>query len=177
VPVSPICRRFTRSLLPNDSAVIFKDRQRHNRAYPRRLIDCRGSVAAEFAIAAPAVIVIAVGIADFGSLATESSELAGAVRIGGEYARLYPLDTTGIQQSVQDAMRFASALSFPASFPQSCECDDATPITCGESCATVGRRGPNRVFMRISANYPFTPLVPWPGIPAILTATTEVRVQ
>jgi Flp pilus assembly protein TadG len=157
--------------------MMFKDHQRYNRAYLRRLSDCRGSVAAEFAIAAPVVIAIAVGIADFGSLATESSELASAVRIGAEYARLYPLDTRGIQKSVQDTMSLASALSFPASFPQSCECDDATPITCGESCATVGRQGPNRVFMRISANYPFTPLVPWPGVPTILTATTEVRVQ
>jgi hypothetical protein len=177
MPVSSMFRRFTQSLSPSDIAMMFKDRQRHNRAYPRRLIDCRGSVAAEFAIVAPAVIVIAVGIADFGSLATESAELAGAVRIGAEYARLYPLDTTGIQKSVQDAVSNASALSFPASFPHSCECNDVMPITCGESCATVGRQGPNRVFKRISANYSFTPLVPWPGIPAILTATTEVRVQ
>ena len=177
MPVSPIFRRFTQSLSPNDTAMIFKRRQRRNRAYLRRRIDCHGSVSAEFAITAPAVIVNAVGIADFGSLATESAELAGAVRVGAEYARLYPLDTTGIQRSVQDAMSYASVLSFPASFPQSCECDDATSITCGESCATVGRQGPNGVLMRISANYRFTPLVPWPGIPANLTATTEVRVQ
>jgi hypothetical protein len=157
--------------------MIFKNFQRYNRTRPRRFIDCSGSVAAEFAIAAPAVIVIAVGIVDFGTLATESTELAAAARIGAEYARLYPLDTGSIQQSMQSAVSFGPTLTFPASFPQSCECDDATPITCGESCATVGRPGPNRVFISISVNQAFTPLVPWPGIPATLTATTEVRVQ
>jgi hypothetical protein len=157
--------------------MIFKHRQRYLRARTRRLIDCSGSVAAEFAIAAPAVIVIAVGIADFGSLAAESVELAGTARIGAEYARLNPLDTSGIQQSMQSAMSFGPTLTFPASFPQSCECDDTTPIACGESCATVGRPGPNRVFINISVNQAFTPLVPWPGIPATLTATTAVRVQ
>jgi hypothetical protein len=110
-------------------------------------------------------------------LATESAELAAAARIGAEYARLYPLDTSGIQQSMQNAMSLGPTLTFPASFPQGCECNDATPITCGESCATVGRPGPNRVFLSISASQAFTPLVPWPGIPANLTATTEVRVQ
>ena len=55
--------------------------------------------------------------------------------------------------------------------------DDATPIACSRSCATAGRPGPNRVFIRITANQSFTPLVPWPGIPTMLTGTTEVRLQ
>ena len=138
---------------------------------------CHGSVAAEFALAAPAVILIAVGIADFGMLAARSAELAAATRIGAEYARVYPLDSGGIQNSVQSAMSLGPPLTLPASFRRRCECDDATPITCNEACATVGRPAPNRVFITISANQPFTPFVPWPGIPTILTAATEVRMQ
>jgi hypothetical protein len=33
------------------------------------------------------------------------------------------------------------------------------------------------MFIRITAYQPFSPLVPWPGIPAMLTAATEVRLQ
>jgi hypothetical protein len=33
------------------------------------------------------------------------------------------------------------------------------------------------LFIRISANQAFTPIVPWPGIPASLTAATELRLQ
>jgi Flp pilus assembly protein TadG len=154
-----------------------KGQERHGQRCARRSVDCNGSVAAEFGLLAPMIIVIAVGIADFGMLATKSATLAGTTRIGAEYARLYPADTIGIQNFMQSSMIFAPALTFPASFPQSCECDDRTSIACSESCATVGRPGPNRVFIKISASQAFTPLVPWPGIPETLTAMTEVRLQ
>jgi hypothetical protein len=126
---------------------------------------------------APIFVLIATGIADFGMLATKSAGLAAAARIGAEYARTYPDDTGGIQHAMQNAISPGPTLIFPPSFPRSCECDDETSIACSESCATVGRPGPNRVFIRITANQPFTPLVPWPGIPAMLTAMTEVRLQ
>jgi hypothetical protein len=136
-----------------------------------------GSVAAEFALMAPLLVLIATGIADFGMLAARSAGLAATARIGAEYARTYPDDTSGIHHAMQSAMSFGPPLTFPASFPRSCECNDETPITCSASCATVGRPGPNRMFIRITANQPFSPLVPWPGIPAMLTAATEVRLQ
>jgi Flp pilus assembly protein TadG len=138
---------------------------------------CDGSVAAEFALVTPMILLIAAGIADFGLLSRKTATLAGTTRIGAEYARLYPADTAGIQNSMQSSMSFIPALSFPASFPYSCECDDKTPIACTESCATVGRPAPNRVFITISASQAFTPLVPWPGIPASLTAATAIRLQ
>ena len=126
---------------------------------------------------APLLVLIATGIVDFGMLANKSAGLAATARIGAEYARTYPDDTGGIQHAMQSAMSLVPPLTFPASFPRSCECDDGTPIACSQSCATVGRPGPNRVFIRITANQPFTPLVPWPGIPAVLSAATEVRLQ
>jgi hypothetical protein len=155
----------------------FEHLRRFNRSGALHWIDCTGSVAAEFALAAPVVTLIAAGIADFGMLATKSAGLTAATRIGAEYARLYPLDTSGIQNSIERAITYSPALTFPTSFPHYCECDDETRIACSESCATIGRPGPNRVFITISANQAFTPLVPWPGIPALLTATTEVRLQ
>jgi hypothetical protein len=100
-----------------------------------------GSVAAEFALMAPIIVLIATGIADFGMLATNSAGLAATARIGAEYARTYPDDASGIQHAMQSAMSFGPALTFPASFPRSCECNDETPITCSESCATIGRPG------------------------------------
>jgi hypothetical protein len=136
-----------------------------------------GSVAAEFALTAPTVILLVAAIADFGMLAIKSAGLVAATGIGAEYARAYPDDVSGIQHAVRSAMSFAPALTLPASFPRSCECNNQIAIACSESCATVGRAGPNRVFIRITANQSFTPLVPWPGIPTMITATTEVRLQ
>jgi Flp pilus assembly protein TadG len=154
-----------------------EDLGRCRRACAAGWLNRDGSAAVEFAIVAPTLILIAVGIADFGMLATKSAGLAATTRIGAEYARLHSVDANGIRNAMQSAMSFAPALTFPASFPRSCECDDRAPIGCTESCATIGRPGPNRIFIRISANQAFTPLVPWPGIPATLTATTEMRLQ
>ena len=120
---------------------------------------------------------ITAGIVDFGLLTTKAAALAGATRIGGEYARLHPADTTAIQNAMQNSMSFTPPLTFQASFAQACECDDRTSIACTDSCLASGRPGPNRVFIRISANQASSPLVPWPGIPGTLTATTEIRLQ
>jgi Flp pilus assembly protein TadG len=140
-------------------------------------LGCAGSVAAEFALVTPMLVLIAAGIADFGMLATRSAALVATTRIGAEYARSHPVDTMGIQNSMQNAMGFAPALTYPASFPHSCECNDGTPIACTESCAAVSRPGPNRSFIKISASQAFTPMVPWPGIPASVTAVTEVQLR
>jgi Flp pilus assembly protein TadG len=154
-----------------------KHQSRRARRYARGCFSRDGSVAAEFALVTPTIILIAAGIADFGMLATKSIALAGTTRIGADYARLHPADTQGIQHSMQNSMSFKPALDFPASFPQSCQCDDGSTIACTQSCGSVGRPGPNRVFIRISASQAFTPLVPWPGIPSTLTATAKIRLQ
>jgi hypothetical protein len=136
-----------------------------------------GSAAAEFALVAPLLILLVTAIVDFGLLANKSAGLAATVRIGAEYARNYADDTTGIQNAMQSSMNFTPPLVFPASFPRSCECADGNPIACSESCATVGRPPPNRVFILITASQSFTPLLPWPSIPSLLTATVEMRLQ
>jgi len=136
-----------------------------------------GSVAAEFALLAPMILLITVGTADLGLLSAKMAALAGATRIGAEYGRLHPSDTAGIESSMQNSMSFNPQLTFPASFPQSCECDDGGSIPCSVSCATAGRPGPNRVFIRISANQAAAPILPWPGFPTTLTAATQLRLQ
>jgi hypothetical protein len=139
--------------------------------------DCRGSVAAEFAVVAPIILLVTAAIADLGSLVRQSAALAGATRIGAEYARFHSADTTGIKDAIQNSMNFTPPLSFPASFLRSCECDDQTTIACVESCTAVGRPGPNRVFMLITASQPAAPLVSWPRLPQTLSSTTEIRLQ
>jgi len=128
-------------------------------------------------VTAPIILLIIAAAADFGSLIKQSAALAGATRIGAEYARFHSADLTGIKDAMQTSMSFNPPLSFPASFPQSCECDDGGAIACSESCATVGRQGPNRVFMRITAHQAAVPLMSWLGLPHSLSSTTEIRLQ
>ena len=135
-----------------------------------------GSAAAEKLLGAKSIEKAIEIQTDYAKSAYESF-VAGATRIGAEYARFHSADLTGIKDAMQTSMNFNPPLSFPASFPQSCECDDGTFIACSESCATVGRQGPNRVFMRITAHQAAAPLMSWLGLPHFLSSTTEMRSQ
>jgi Flp pilus assembly protein TadG len=160
-----------------------------------------GSAAVEFAITLPLLVAIATGFVDFGMLSAATDALAGATRIGAEYAlngptcksgahaiqllNSPPVDatcTSDIQSRMTNSMNFSPALTFPASFPVTCYCNDSpTPlvISCSASCATQSpaRPGPKRAFITVSATQSFTPLIPWPGLPTSLSTSTELRLQ
>jgi Flp pilus assembly protein TadG len=136
-----------------------------------------GSVAVEFAFAAPIVIVIAAGTIDFGILEMNNAALQGAAAIGAQYARLHPTDTAGIQRAIEGSTELSPPLSISSSSALTCQCADGTPIDCSHACATAGLPAPNRVFITVSASETFTPLLPWPGIPTTLTATAELRIR
>jgi Flp pilus assembly protein TadG len=144
-----------------------------------------GTALAEFALAAPIIVAIVLGIADVGLLAAKTSALEGATRAGAEYARN---NTTcqsdvqssscisGIKTAMQNAGSFSPALTFPSDPTPSCECDDGTSITCGTTCVGAGKT-PNRVLVTVTASQAYTPILSWPIIPTSLTASTEIRIQ
>ena len=167
----------------------------------RGLLGRRGSAAVEFAVTAPLLIGVATGSVDSSMLGARAEALAGATRIGAEYAvngstcksgshaiqllNSPPVDatcTSAIQSAMTSSMSFRPALTPAASFPVTCKCNDSpTPlvISCSASCASQSpaRPGPKRVFITVSATQSFTPLLPWPGIPTSLSASTDLRIQ
>ena len=94
---------------------------------------CKGSVALEFAAVAPLFLVFTTGVVDVGLFTTRTAALAGAMRIGAEYARFHPADKAGIQSTIATAMSFGPPLTFPIEFPQTCECADGSAIACSAS--------------------------------------------
>jgi Flp pilus assembly protein TadG len=159
-----------------------------NQSIPRTRLDflgIAGTMAIEFAVAAPILITVVAGIADFGMLAAKTAAVAGATRVGAEYARNNSVCQanihatsciTGIKSAMQNTGNFSPALTFPSDPSVSCECDDGTAITCGTTCVGAGKV-PNRVLVTVTATQAFTPLIPWPGIPTSLTKSTEIRIQ
>lgn len=158
-------------------------------ALGRGLLGSDGTALIEFALAAPILVALVLGIADFGMLAAKNAALEGATRVGAEYARNNPTCsqgdltgsncTTGIENAMQNSGNFSPALTFPTSSPTfsvSCQCDDGSSITCGTTCVGAGKV-PNRVLITVTATQGYTPIISWPGIPTSLTASTEMRVQ
>ncbi len=156
-------------------------------------LDVAGAVAVELGVLAPLLVILAVGIVDFGNLLNNDQALAAAARIGAQYARNSTFCQTGIQVlntpqvsttcrdgirlAMTNSMNYSGALTFPASFPLTCECDDATAIACTSSCAAAARPAPNRVFITVSASQSFTPMIAWPGMQSAINGGTEIRLQ
>ena len=168
-----------------------RKQQPAKRRMPRKgpgFLGIEGVAIVEFALAAPVLVVLVLGIADLGMLAARTAALEGATRVGAEYARnnsTCQSDVqgssciTGIKNAMQNSGSFTPALTFPSGsspFPASCECDDGTSITCGTTCVGAGKT-PNRVLITVTASQSYTPILSWPGLPTSLTASTEIRVQ
>jgi Flp pilus assembly protein TadG len=154
-----------------------------------------GSVAVELGLLASFFLVpLLLGIIQYGLYFNATQSLAAATRVGAAYARDGATCQAGIQillnppvnatctNDIQRAMKLsmgysAGALTFPASFPVTCQCDDATAIACGNSCAAASRPAPNRVFVTISASQTFTPFVALWTVPTTINGATDIRIQ
>lgn len=60
------------------------------RSFSRRLSGSHGAAAVEFAITAPMLVVLVMGIADYGLLVADSAGLEGATRAGAEVGKANP---------------------------------------------------------------------------------------
>jgi hypothetical protein len=151
----------------------------------RSFLGVEGAVLVEFALAAPILVTLVLGIADLGLLAANTAALEGVTRVGAEYARdgsacggdqiQTPSCISGIKSAMRSTGNFNPPITFPSDPSASCECDDGSSITCGTTCSAG--KTPNRVLVTVTASQSYTPILPWPGLPTSVTASTEMRVQ
>ena len=148
----------------------------------RSFLGVEGAVLVEFALAAPILVTLVLGIADFGMLAANTAALEGVTRVGAEYARnvckgdMSSSCISSIKSTMTSTGNFSPPITFPSDPSASCECDDGSSITCGTTCTGAGKV-PNRVLITVTASQQFSPILPWPGLPTSVTASTEMRVE
>ena len=159
-----------------------------------------GGAAVEFSLTVPLLVVVALGAADYGTMAVQQAVLEGATRAGAEWARANctatPLTsgcTTGTQSQVCGhlGLTLTSGTCSPATPVVSpvCTCADGTSVNCSSGTCSVGTPPDTRVFKYVSvtATQTFSPLFSvsnFPGpapttffFPSSLTATTVTRFQ
>jgi Flp pilus assembly protein TadG len=140
-----------------------------------------GAAAVEFAITAPLLIVLLLGVADYGILMNTAASLVGATRAGGEIAKVNPT-VTAAQRTALGI--FPSGATPNVSAP-SCTCFDNTTVTCpapgGAGANPCAAKSDTRVlrYVTVSANQNFSPLFSWTSFtfPGSLSASTVVRTQ
>jgi hypothetical protein len=124
-------------------------------------------------LVALALFTLLLAVAGFGDVTQRQIAIQSAVRAGGEYARFFPTDPTGIQNAVTNALPSGWTLS--AAPAVSCKCAGAAT-----SCSGIGTGTTcNPPFLvTISASMPAsavtTPL--WSGT-FNNSASYEVRIQ
>jgi len=155
----------------------------------------RGTITIEFAFAAPILIMLALGAADFGSMMNTSAALRGATRAGAEYARANwnnPSVTDPTTSTEQQVCGFfgltlsngsCSSITPPITptVTTSCTCGDGTPVTpCLPPDGTVCPSPPGVLrYVTVKAQQDFNGIVSWADFvfQSPLTATTVVRTQ
>ena len=117
--------------------------------YHNFLRDQRGAAALEFMLIALGLLTLIFAVWAFGDVTQRQVALHSAVRAGGEYARFFPTDTTGIQNAVTNAL--PSGLTLSATPTVTCACNGTTTI-CSDIATGTTCTAP--FLIKISASMP-----------------------
>lgn len=140
----------------------------------RKFLRCeRGSLAVEFAIAAPLLTLLLLGMAEMGLAVNERMRLAGAVRAGVQAATLHPEDSAAVKIAVAKSAPQLVAERLTVSLSRACGCADGSAIACGGTCAVGDEQ--RFVTVTIAETYPLQFRYPGLGTSLELGAEATLR--
>jgi hypothetical protein len=137
-----------------------------------------GSAAVEFAIVAPFLIALLIGVVELGFAVRQSMQVQDAAEAGALYAGKHGWDPAGIAAAVVNATGATNITADPAP-ALFCACADSGGIA-AHACDSACGDGDMPVhYARVSASMPHTAILTGLGlpIPAVLTGHAVVRVQ
>jgi hypothetical protein len=162
-----------------------------------------GVASIEFAILAPLLIAVVLGVVDFGSLVSDASALVGAVRAGAEDARYDAANTSAIDSDITGFTTFstANAQNLSVSPPVlACYCisNGGTVVAAPGGCPSAGGANPcisvqsnangnipstdQRLLRYVNVTATISPYTPAIGVansllPGVISGTIWARVQ
>lgn len=136
-----------------------------------------GVAAVEFALLAPILIFIFVGMFDFGRYLQQKMQLDNMARNAAEYVR-HGGDADNLATDVlaEATPASAEADALEITTEENCECSGGIGISCS---ATGGCGGYMRRFFSIELQQTYRPLFDYPGLPdnIILTGFSRMQVE
>lgn len=151
-----------------------------------------GSAAVEFAVTLPILVLIMVGIFDYGAAVNKSTKLNNGARAAAQYALYYPKDTAGTSSGAALAAQNATndTSMTVSSVTTVCNCIDSstgvisgTSTSCTGTCAAGSTLGH---FLTVTTQESFTPTINVSRLPVIgstgiasmtLTGRAQIQVQ
>jgi Flp pilus assembly protein TadG len=144
-----------------------------------------GVAAAEFALIAPVMVALLLGVYDIGNAIQQRLQLEQAVRAGAQYALSWPDELTSSESGVVNSIPAAVSAALPSSWTNatvnasychsSGDGTQPTPVQTPSCPATCGPASTTETYVTICATNPSTPFY----ISAVAgnSATYVVRVQ
>jgi Flp pilus assembly protein TadG len=141
--------------------------------------DDRGVAMVEYALFAPVLTVLLVGIVDYGNFIHEKMELDDLARDsvqyvlqGGNYTEIQTdvIDQSNIYKSV-DKDQLSLTVTPPS---QQCECSGGASVSCTGTC---GSGDYVRGFVSVSITAAYSPIISWPGLATTKSMTGSARMQ
>jgi len=144
------------------------------------LKDRAGAIGLEYALVLPFLIMLVVGLVDYGGLAYRQTQLEAAARSGGQYALVdgNSGDTAGIEAAIYEAMELDPAsgvLSFAISYQWLCP-DGSVASSVGDLCGPDADIPPG-YFMNLSVSESYEMWLPYPLFPDTQDITGEVMIR
>lgn len=122
----------------------------------------RGQALVELALIAPILIILMLGVIDYGRVYFAYVSVTNGARVGADYAAIGPT------QAADTAAIKAAALGDTGDLlAQSSTNPDVTVVTANDS--------QGRLYADVTMTYTFSTLFPWPGLPTSINVERTVR--
>ncbi len=141
-----------------------------------RLRQCdAGMSAVEFALTAPLLVLMLLGMADMGLATNEKMRLVSAARAGAQSGYGNSANTAAITQAVTGASGLNGG-AVNVAVATSCGCADGSTVACGGTCAGGGS---SRTYVTVTVTESYALLLSYPGFasPVTLSASATLRVD
>lgn len=131
-----------------------------------------GVSAVEMALVAPVLMIIFMGLVDYGIAIFSKMELTSSVRSGAQYALINSSNMAAIQTTVSNSSNLTPA-NLSVTLPyETCECSDGT---LDASCSVTCSANTLRHYVVISATYTYVPFFLPNDI--VLSSSSTIRIQ
>lgn len=135
----------------------------------------QGVAAVEFAMVVPFLVLVLLGIFDFGTYINAKMRMENTARAVAQYV-IQGGDIESIESDIMATSNMSETEKQTASFSTeyACECRQGESTFCGDSC---GQDDYLRVFVEVRMGMNYNPTLPWPGLPNNIRLTSAVRLQ
>ena len=137
-----------------------------------------GAALVEMTMIMPLLLLMVLGVGDFGRIMYTAITLSHAARAGAAYGAQsngHAGDVPGIVLAAEEEAQDIAPIAVTSQ--RVCECTGGAAVSC--TIASCGGYGAPRAFVEVTVTRTFSTLVPFPGVPSSvpLSRTAKVRLQ